>query len=336
MLRPQTERADAVALAALRDAGLQVAEPLRHASSTNNLVFLSGENIVRINRGDNDRLLREAELCAVLPNLRWTPEVVASGSVDGATYLIVRRKRGSTLARWWSGMRASQRQDAVEQLAGCMRAIHFTEVPIGLAPLKKTPQLIGSPENPMLPVLHGLQQLRNNRYVDSATIDDLSGKVSSLAKVLDDFTASRVIHGDLTFENVLWDGSQITAILDFEWARGGPRDLDLDVLLRFVQWPHLHVDPAIAAQTMPSDYADVPRWMANAYPELFSPRHLRQRLALFAIAFELRATLNNPPNQKVEDLGPLHPYARLLDAAETGGPGARLVRSIVDNTAGRR
>ena len=39
------------------------------------------------------------------------------------------------------------------------------------------------------------------------------------------------------FENVLYHDGRIQAILDFEWARRGPRDIDLDVLLRFVFFP---------------------------------------------------------------------------------------------------
>ena len=332
MLRPSPKPADLLARQALDDAGVETRGPLRHASSTNNMVFLSGEHIVRINRGGNSRLLREAQLCAALPRLAWTPDVVAHGSLgnsnDAADYLIVRRKPGATLARWWPDMRESQRQDAVEQMASCMRAIHFTEIPSDLPALDKAPQLLGSVNNPILPILHGLKRLRNERYVDGSAIDDLETKVLALGPSVDDYSDSRVVHGDLTFENVLWDGTKITAILDFEWARGAPRDLDLDVLCRFIQWPHLHVDPAVAAHTKPSDYSNVLSWMAQAYPELFSHRMLRQRLALYGIAFEVRATLQNPPKTPVDDLGPLHPYARLLDVAATGGPGARLVKGI--------
>jgi len=328
MLRPRSKDADAVARLALRDAGLPWNGLLRHASSTNNMVFLSGNNIVRINRNGKNRLQREALLCQSLPNLPWTPSIVADGTVDDSEYLIVEQKPGSPLARWWPDMRESQRDDAIEQLAACMRAIHFTEIPEGLKPLDSPPQMLGNPSNPILPILQGLQRLRNNRHVGSSVVDELETKVLTLAPSIDDYTDTRAVHGDLTFENVLWDGSTITAVLDFEWARGAPRDLDLDVICRFIQWPHLHVDPVVAAHTKPSDYEGVLRCMARSYPELFSHRNLRQRLALYGIAFELRATLQNQPNRPVDDLGPLHPYTRLLDAATTGGPGARMAKTM--------
>jgi aminoglycoside phosphotransferase (APT) family kinase protein len=262
--------------------------------------------------------------------------VVAHGSVDGASYLIVRRKPGSTLARWWPDMRTSQRQDAVEQLAGCLRAIHFTEIPDGLAPVERPPQMLGSAHNPTLPLLQGLQQLRSNRHIPGSAIDDLETKVLALGPAVDDYTETRMIHGDLTFENVLWDGSRITAILDFEWARGAPRDLDLDVICRYIQWPHLHVDPAVAGHAKPSDYTDVLSWLDRSYPELFSHRLLRRRLALYCIAFDLRATLQNPPDQRPDRLPPMHPYSRLVDAGETGGPGARLLTSMASTARSPR
>ena len=72
---------------------------------------------------------------------------------------------------------------------------------------------------------------------------DLEAMVEESAAALEPFDAPTLVHGDLTFENVLWDppSSRITAILDFEWARRGPADLDLDVLLRCVAYPKLHV-----------------------------------------------------------------------------------------------
>lgn len=311
---------------------------LQRAPSTSNEVFLADDHVIRINRdrGNAARLLREAELCLALPRLVWTPEIVEYGRENGTAFLIVRRKRGRTLARWWPDMRPGQRRDAVEQLAACMRAIHSTAVPEGLDPIMETPQLLGSAGNPSLPVLHGLQRLRSIASVDSSLIDELESKVHSLATSIELFPDTGLVHGDLSLENVLWDGSSVSAVLDFEWARGAPRELDLDVLCRFLVLPDLHVPEAYRGRVGPDDYREVIGWLAESYPELFSPAELDRRLALFAIAYEVRAVLANPPKGPADRLPPTHPYRRLADTAADGGPAAGLVRSIIHRGVGRR
>lgn len=311
---------------------------LRRAPSTSNEVFLAGDHVIRINRESSNaaRLLREAELCLALPRLAWTPEIVEYGRQDGTAFLIVRRKRGRTLARWWPDMRRSQRREAVEQLAACLRAIHSTAVPDGLDPITETPQLLGSAGKPALPLLHGLQRLRYVANIDRSLIDELESKVHSLASSVELYLETGLIHGDLSLENVLWDGSSITAILDFEWARGAPRELDLDVLCRFLALPDLHVPEASRGRIGSGDYRDLIGWLAQSYPELFSPAELDRRLALFAIAYEVRAVLANPPNGPADRLPPAHPYRRLIATAGDGGPAASLVRPIIHRGAGRR
>jgi aminoglycoside phosphotransferase (APT) family kinase protein len=313
---------------ALAAAGLPDGGDLQRASSTSNEVFLSGRNIVRVNATEQARLEREAQLCQALPGLRWAPEVIASGVVGNGGYLILRQKDGSPLSRWWPDMRQSQRRDAVEQLAGCLRAIHTTEVPADLAPLDSPPQLLGGGANPTVALLHGIQRLRTMPHVNPGLIDHLRSQVATLAPAIDDYRQERLIHGDLSFENILWDGSQVTAVLDFEWARGAPRDLDLDVLCRFLTLPAAHLPADQLERASAQDYTQVIGWLAESYPELFSHRDLNNRVTLYAIGYEVRATLAHPPDRETDRLTELHPYRRLLDVVDNGGPAALLLASL--------
>lgn len=338
MSRSLLPDAESVARQILQRNGL-AGRNLRRAPSTSNEVFLADDHVIRINRdsGNANRLLREAELCLALPALAWTPQIVEYGRQKRTAFLIVRRKRGMTLARWWPDMRPSQRREAIAQLAGCMRAIHSTSVPSGLDPIADTPQLLGSAGNPVLPLLHGLQRLRSVANVDPKVVDEVESTVQSLAPSVAMYPETGLVHGDLSLENVLWDGSSISAILDFEWARGAPRELDLDVLCRFLVLPDLHVPEAYRGRVGPADYREVIGWLTESYPELFTPAELDRRLALFAIAYEVRAVLANPPMAPAGRLAPAHPYRRLMDAASEGGPAAGLVRAIIDRgAAGRR
>src|SRR5438034_1209847 len=84
---------------------------------------------------------------------------------------------------------------------------------------------------------------RHLPHVDTTLMSDVSLLVHENAQALDPFDGSTLVHGDLTFENILWDGRNVT-MLDYEWSQGAPADVDLDILLRCCALPFLHVAPA--------------------------------------------------------------------------------------------
>src|SRR3546814_15452323 len=105
--------------------------------------------------------------------------------------------------------------------------------------------------------------------VDRMFLHDAIELVQDIGAAVQPFTSETLIHGDLTFENILWDDG-ITALLDVEWSRPGPPDLDLDIILRCCAYPHLHVAERHVAATRAVDYADVPAWLAEDYPDPFA------------------------------------------------------------------
>ena len=106
------------------------------------------------------------------------------------------------------------------------------------------------------------------------------------------FEADTLVHGDVTFENVLWHDGQITALLDVEWARPGPRDLDLDILLRCAAYPQLHVgDEYVDAHPHRGLRRGARGGSARAYPSLFEyPRQI-DRVRVYSIAYDVRDLL---------------------------------------------
>jgi hypothetical protein len=112
----------------------------------------------------------------------------------------------------------------------------------------------------------------------------------------------------------LWDGTDVTAILDFEWARTAPADVDLDVLLRMCHYPSLHVGEEWVDRTHAEDYADVPEWLQEDYPELFSFPRKADRLRLYSIAYDLRDLTMFPPGAPSRQLHELHSLNRLRNA----------------------
>ena len=301
---------------ALQAAGLDAGIHLTRASSVTNEVWLGEDVVIRVNRRPDTRLWREAKLGASLPFEVGYPEVLGYGEGIGFDWLVARRRAGNPLSRCWPTMSPAHRRLAVRTIAFMLRSLHATECPGGLPDLDEqgAPQLLrgGQGSSPVAPLLAGLERVRSLANVDPRLVDDLVRDVKDHAAEIEPFDSPTLIHGDLTFENVLWDGDGVTALIDFEWARAAPADLELDVVLRFCAYPGLHVADDYVQQARAEDYDDVPWWLREDYPALFASAHALDRLRLYATAFEVRQLLLMPPTAPARSLTKDHPLNRLI------------------------
>lgn len=309
---PASTFAEARARRALSFAGLPTRVEVTRADSVTNEVHLTGLHVVRVNRKPTGRLRREAQLCQLLPHRPWAPEIVANGYQAGLDYLIVRRRPGSTLARWWPMLGPAQRAEAVQQLAAALVELHATGCPPDVPDLETSPQLLDlRTPAPLLPIFEALDRLRARPDLDEGLLRSAEELLVATGDAVVDGGSSGLVHGDLSLENVLWDGTSLTGLLDFEWSRAAPADLDLDVLLRFCAFPGAHLPAHLAGQARADDYRELPGWLAAAYPRLFAHPRLLDRLRIYALGFDVRELLTSAPVGANHTLSPLHPCRRL-------------------------
>jgi hygromycin-B 7''-O-kinase len=300
------------ALRALATVGVPSTGLVRADSVTND-VWLTDDYVVRVNRDASLRLHREALLSQVLPPVVGYPALIQHAGEVGSDWLVSLRVPGIPLSRAWPTMSPLLRRRAVKQLADKLRVVHATRCP-RLDGLIDAPQLLDAAPtgrravNRLLVAIEKACRLPN---VDPGPLRDAAHLVESTADALEPFDIGTIVHGDLTFENVLWDGDRITAILDFEYARPGPPDLDLDVLLRFAALPHMHVAADYEADTHARDYADVPWWLGEDYPELFAHPQQFDRMRIYSLAWDVREVLEFPPSEPSNRLHRHHPLRRI-------------------------
>ena len=303
----------------LRDAGLADLGQLERVDSAVNEVWYAGPYVVRISATPGTRRLEyEAQVAAVLPEELRYPPVVTYGRTEFAEWLVVRRIEGVELSRVWPTLREHDRRRAVEQLGHAMHRLHVTDAPQNQRGGPVTPPFLQGDtlECPhQLPVARLLELLGRARRlpgVDHRVLDAAEARIEDTADALDDFGEDHgLVHGDLHFENVLWDGEGIAAVVDFEWARRAPADLDLDVLLRFCADPSLHVSGDYRATVRRDDYRSVPGWLRQAYPALFEHPRLNDRLALYCLSYDIRQLLVDPPARAGTEVSPPHPQNRI-------------------------
>ncbi|MEM7272082.1 MAG: aminoglycoside phosphotransferase family protein [Actinomycetota bacterium] len=307
---------------ALQESGLPHDGPMIRADSTSNEVFITCNHVIRFNQQPNRRLEREAELCShldrQLPGRSWLPRVESYGGRPGSDYLIVTKRNGESLSRCWPMMSRESRRKAIGQVCAFLRDLHQTPALDQVPVIDKSPHLLGG-QDPVGPLLCGLDQLAQLPHIDQGLVADAKMLTLEAADSVRADWRPGLIHGDLTLENVLWDWTEITAVIDLEWCRPAPADLELDILGRYFAMPEVHVSAEAERHQRSGDYAEVPSWIAEDYPELFQAQGLARRLIIYALAFEVRATIDSPPPADKQHLTRYHPYNRLARVVATGG-----------------
>ena len=144
-------------------------------------------------------------------------------------------------------------------------------------------------------------------FVDHGVLDAAAGRLTELGNLTT--TGSEVLlHGDFYLGNVLVHAGHVSALIDFEFSRMGPPDLELISVVRA-----LDAETRLGVQRPP-----LLAWLAEDYPELFGPADLQRRLWLYALAYTIRQIIFWPPDRAeadgLEATHPLHTLRRLIDA----------------------
>lgn len=311
----------------LRGLGLEHAEmPERIAGSTNE-VWRAGNYIIRVAfETGAERLRREAKLAALLPEDIHYPKVIASGIEPFGEWIVVRHRPGRVLSQEWLRLDGPNRKLAVGEFAQALKALHSLKIEPEHASTVAFGQGNGQLNIPYQlgrnRMLSLIEIARCEPYTDQGLLNAAEERVNELSDVFWAHERFGLIHGDLHFENILFMDGVLVAMLDFEWSRVGPQEIDIDVLARFCSEPELHVGGNYPARA--EDYKDVLRWLNEFYPELFAHAFLKERLTLCALSFELASLVITPPTAPASELFVHHPLNRLKTLLTYGSHAERL------------
>ncbi len=272
MQKTEPERAHAI----IQAADLEEKYDLeRHESHHGNEVWGYGPYLLRIH-SDGRALAREANLLRVLPTGIPHAPVVAVG--DG--WIVQRRSAGHPLSLVWPSLSESKRRAAAQQLAAILINLHQIRI-------SGIPSLSPGWYSALLPA--EIFQ-RATEYRSQAP--DLMDAVMDFTRSMLTETAPPLrwgfIHRDLHFGHVIWNGERITALLDFESAVLAPRELELEMLVRFCRYPTL------CTTLGASDLELLLSWLQEDYPLMFGEPGLERRLKLYSIEHDLRLLPTDP------------------------------------------
>ncbi len=274
---------------ALGLAGFDVGAPLVRAPSNANEAWLGPDFALRVNAsGPIGRLQREASIAARLPPDALYPGVLACGDNGEIEWIIVRLVQGVQLSRDWPKLDEPRREQATRELARALRALHSATA----AGLPEDGELEPPHTLPLDRLLELLARVRQ-QGVDSSLLDDIERLIGNSWTAFDQANTG-LVHGDPHLENVLWDGEHVSAVLDLEWSRRSWLEVDLETLLSFCAHPSLFVSADYEALARAADYAAVPRWLREAYPDWFAHPRSGERLALLHVSRTLGLLHDHP------------------------------------------
>lgn len=282
----------------VREAAPQDLDGAVLAESWSNDAWLTDDLVLRVCwRGDRQRFARERALLDSLPASVPHAIVEASGQIEGLAWMALRRIPGQRLDLVWPRLSVQERRDAVLSLAKALESLHhWTPPPLVRQSLQQallpapgaTPgEIVGAallplPVSSILPLLAWLddQPEMAGELVGAARlrIDELRPFLTE-----EEFTGGVVVHSDASLANVWWHHGRLAALLDLEWARLGPPDLEFATM--FGGHPDLQVTPG---ETARAQETTVLAWLREGYPTLFAGTHLTERLWLYDICFQIR------------------------------------------------
>ncbi len=266
--------------------------------SWSNDAWLAGGSVLRVCwRGDRERLLREALILQSLPDSVPHAVMRAAGRTGELTWMVVDRIPGERLDLAWPRLSAGQRRTAVTDVANMLRTLHEWVPP---ADVRNQLQLasavrpgtrdgiIGAtivplPADRLAPLLDSIAGLEG---LPADVADGVRQRAAQLLPAVPgrDFDGGVVTHGDAHLANAWWHEGRVVALLDLEWARMGPSDLELEAVCR----DNPDIEAQISSGPVPASAVLVLRWLRAAYPALFERANLTERLWLYQFCHQIR------------------------------------------------
>ena len=292
--------------AVAKDAGLRSIDGAVRLPSASNEVWKAGDVVVRISWSDDlERVLREVMVLQHLPASVPHPEVLGHGTTGGRTWTLTRWVPGDVAIGTWRSMSSANRDRFARQLAHALVALHEWSPPAEVLELvarrrsaTTVDDLIGQDVNP-LPIDRALalvDEAKQAPHADPAVIDAVAERLRELRAFDLGGVGSTVIHGDLHLRNIVEVDSRLQTVLDFEWVRLGPPDLDLQAFLR---------------AEAEAESADVITRLAEHYPSIVAHPRIVERLWLYDLACTLRDVIVCPATTAPAHLRSHDPLRRL-------------------------
>ena len=197
-------------------------------------------------------------------------------------YEIIEKIKGEPLYNQWYKMNIDERKNVIIKLVEALKKFHLKEV-----------------ED--IDFIEVLKNRINNLQTKSSLPVDLFDMVKQIAEELFNECKCGYIHGDLHFDNVMYDGDKLS-ILDFERSLVGPIDYDFRILAMCEYYPWKWASASTDMITVESDYQGLMQMILDNYEELRNIPNVEKRLNYYLLLEMIDHYKNTKDENIINDL----------------------------------
>ncbi len=211
----------------------------------------------------------------------------------GDHYIIMERLHGTGLFRIWRGWSDAERENAVSVIGKIAESSNCIPWQTGKAYL---PTHANYGLELMQDVDTTAEVLISTHAIPKSLAYRAKDYVHHAIQYLHD-TELYLVYNDLHFDNLLVEKTGRIRLLDFEMLDIAPKDLVLDVWQRMLIHPFTYANEEDHVWTVRQDYQHLLTWMQKYAPSLFDHPHVRERVNLYGIRYELDILRSYPMAQ---------------------------------------
>lgn len=256
-------------------------------SGFTNTIYIVGDYVVRIcsNIKNEKRFKNEINFYKENTDNKFLPKMyVGDFSRKDVPYMyeILEKVEGKPLYELWYKMSDMEREDVIVKLIEVLKSFH----------LRKVENIDFS-----LVLENRIRDIQSKSTLPSDLFDMMIKKANLLFKDC----KCGYIHGDLHFDNILYDGNKIS-ILDFERSMIAPIDYDFRLLLMCEYYPWKWASVSTDMLTVENDYQGLRQMLLDNYYELNNIPNINERLDFYLLLEMVDHNKNSEDKEVINSL----------------------------------
>ena len=206
------------------------------------------------------------------------PKYVASGTISGKDYLIIKKLNGKSLYTVWHTLTKQQRKEAVVQIANILNEFHKQKGEFLTEKFVQTDWILKWQKSFDLNI-----KILKNKGFDTSFLENFKN-----TKLIETFKENKpcLVHNDGHFDNFLYDNGKVY-IIDFDRVLYCSIDYELMVISMMVDNPKKFASEVTEKFVVNDEYGDIMNVLKAYAPDMFDFKYIKDRVFIYKFIYHL-------------------------------------------------
>lgn len=206
------------------------------------------------------------------------PKYVASGTISGKDYLIIKKLNGKSLYTVWHTLTKQQRKEAVVQIANILNEFHKQKGEFLAEKFVQTDWILKWQKSFDLNI-----KILKNKGFDTSFLENFKN-----TKLIETFKENKpcLVHNDGHFDNFLYDNGKVY-IIDFDRVLYCSIDYELMVISMMVDNPKKFASEVTEKFVVNDEYGDIMNVLKAYAPDMFDFKYIKDRVFIYKFIYHL-------------------------------------------------